>query len=62
MQRIGDNYWNLSTSEIDGFFMKMNYKGCILLECLTGAEDKVDAIKEKNLVWKGFIVDAQKKL
>jgi hypothetical protein len=62
LQRIGDNYWNLSTSEIDGFFMKMNYKGCILLECLTGAEDKVDAIKEKNLVWKGFIVDAQKKL
>ena len=62
MQRNGDNYWKLSTSEIDGFFMKMNYKDCILLECLTDAEDKVDAIKEKNLVWKGFIVDAQKKL
>jgi hypothetical protein len=42
--------------------MKMNYKGCFLLECLTGAEDKVDAIKEKNLVWKDLIVDAQKKL
>jgi hypothetical protein len=42
--------------------MKMNYKACILLECLTEAEDKVDAIKEKNLVWKDLIVDAQKKL
>jgi len=62
LQRNGDNYWKLSTSEIDGFFMKMNCKGCILLECLIDAEDKVDAIKEKNLVWKGFIVDAQKKL
>jgi len=60
--RNGDNYWKLSTSEIDGFFMKMNYKDCILLECLTEAEDKVDAIKEKNLVWKDLIVDAQKKL
>jgi hypothetical protein len=28
----------------------------------TDAEDKVDAIKEKNLVWKDLIVDAQKKL
>ncbi len=41
---------NFPQQKLMDLFMKMNYKDCILLECLTDGEDKVNAIKEKNLV------------
>ncbi len=43
-------------------FVKMDYKGWILLECRTDPADKVAALKEQKAVWKKMIADAQSRL
>lgn len=42
-------------------FVKMDYKGWILLECRTDSDDKIAALKEQREVWGMIIVNAQKK-
>jgi sugar phosphate isomerase/epimerase len=43
-------------------FVKMDYKGWILLECRTDPADKVAALKGQREVWKKMISNAQKKI
>ncbi|MGC9354053.1 MAG: sugar phosphate isomerase/epimerase family protein [Mariniphaga sp.] len=43
-------------------FVKMDYKGWILLECRTDPADKVAALKEQRQVWEEMIANAQAKL
>jgi sugar phosphate isomerase/epimerase len=43
-------------------FVKMDYKGWILLECRTDPADKVAALKEQREVWKQMIKNAQGKM
>lgn len=43
-------------------FVKMDYKGWILLECRTDPADKVTAMIEQREVWKKLISNAQKKI
>ncbi|MGE0019103.1 MAG: sugar phosphate isomerase/epimerase family protein [Draconibacterium sp.] len=43
-------------------FVKMDYKGWILLECRTDPTDKVAALKEQRQVWKEMVAKAQAKL
>ena len=56
------NIGNYPYQQLMDLFVKMDYKGWILLECRTDPADKVAALKEQNLVWKEMIVNAQKKL
>jgi sugar phosphate isomerase/epimerase len=67
--RLGDichvremNVGNYPYQQLMDLFVKMDYKGWILLECRTDPSDKVTALKEQKLVWKEMIVNAQKKL
>jgi sugar phosphate isomerase/epimerase len=43
-------------------FVKMDYKGWILLECRTDPQDKVSALKEQRQVWEEMIANARAKL
>ena len=43
-------------------FVKMDYKGWVLLECRTDPEDKVAALTEQRQVWEEMISKAQAKL
>ncbi len=43
-------------------FVKMDYKGWILLECRTDPEDKVAALKEQRKVWEEMIAKAQERV
>jgi hypothetical protein len=43
-------------------FVKMDYKGWILLECRTNPADKVAAMVEQREVWARMVANAQKKL
>ena len=43
-------------------FVKMDYKGWVLLECRTDPQDKVAALKEQRQVWEEMIASAQAKL
>ncbi|MDO8952272.1 MAG: TIM barrel protein [Draconibacterium sp.] len=56
------NIGNYPYQQLMDLFVKMDYKGWILLECRTDPADKVAALTEQNLVWKEMIVNAQKKL
>lgn len=67
--RLGDichvremNIGNYPYQQLMDMFVKMDYKGWILLECRTDPGDKVAALKEQREVWKGMITNAQKKL
>jgi sugar phosphate isomerase/epimerase len=67
--RLGDichvremNIGNYPYQQLMDMFVKMDYKGWILLECRTDPADKVAALKEQREVWKGMIANAQKKL
>ncbi|SHF26686.1 Sugar phosphate isomerase/epimerase [Mariniphaga anaerophila] len=43
-------------------FVKMDYKGWVLLECRTDPQDKVAALKEQRQVWEDMITKAQAKI
>lgn len=67
--RLGDichvremNIGNYPYQQLMDMFVKMDYKGWILLECRTDPADKVAALKEQREVWRGMITNAQKKL
>lgn len=67
--RIGDithvremNIGNYPYGQLMELFVKMDYKGWILLECRTDPADKVAALKEQRQVWKDMIAKAQSKL
>jgi len=47
--------------ELMDLFVKMDYKGWILLECRTDPEDKVEALKEQRKIWRRMVAEAQKK-
>jgi len=53
---------NYPYRELMDLFVKMDYKGWILLECRTDPEDKVAALKEQKRVWEDMIVNAQAKV
>lgn len=68
-KRIGDithvREMNIGTypyQQLMDLFVKMDYKGWILLECRTNPADKVAALKEQQQVWKEMISKAQAKL
>ena len=68
-ERLGDithvrelNVGNYPYQQLMDLFVKMDYKGWILLECRTNPEDKVAALKEQRQVWKNMIVNAQSRL
>jgi len=68
-KRIGDithvREMNIGTypyQQLMDLFVKMDYKGWILLECRTNPADKVAALKEQQQVWKEMITKAQAKL
>ncbi|MFP4091984.1 MAG: TIM barrel protein [Cyclobacteriaceae bacterium] len=46
--------------ELMNLLVKMNYGGWILLECRTNPEDRLQAIREQDKVWKQMIRKAQK--
>ena len=67
--RIGDithvrelNVGSYPYQQLMDLFVKMDYKGWILLECRTDPADKVAALKEQRQVWKDMITKAQAKL
>ena len=47
--------------ELMDLFVKMDYKGWILLECRTDPPDKVEALKEQKKIWNEMVAKAQKK-
>jgi sugar phosphate isomerase/epimerase len=68
-KRIGDithvremNMGSYPYQQLMDLFVKMDYKGWILLECRTDPADKVAALKEQHQVWKEMIARAQSKL
>jgi len=68
-KRIGDithvremNMGSYPYQQLMDLFVKMDYKGWILLECRTDPADKVAALKEQHQVWKEMIAKAQSKL
>jgi sugar phosphate isomerase/epimerase len=67
--RLGDtthvrelNIGNYPYQQLMDLFVKMDYKGWILLECRTDPTDKVAALKEQRQVWKEMIAKSQAKL
>ena len=67
--RLGDithvremNIGNYPYQQLMDMFVKMDYKGWILLECRTDPTDKVAALKEQRQVWKDMVARAQAKL
>jgi sugar phosphate isomerase/epimerase len=67
--RLGDishvremNIGNYPYQQLMDMFVKMDYKGWILLECRTDPADKVAALKEQREVWKKMINIAQNKM
>jgi sugar phosphate isomerase/epimerase len=67
--RLGDichvremNIGNYPYQQLLDLFVKIDYKGWILLECRTDPADKVVALKEQREVWKQMIINAQKKM
>ncbi len=55
------NIGNYPYQELMDLFVKMDYKGWILLECRTDPEDKVAALKEQRKVWEQMIAKAQER-
>ena len=45
--------------QLMSMFVKMDYKGWILLECRTDPADKVAALKEQRAVWEEMMTNAQ---
>ncbi len=67
--RLGDtthvrelNIGNYPYQQLMDLFVKMDYKGWILLECRTDPTDKVAALKEQRQVWKEMIAKSQAEL
>lgn len=67
--RLGDithvremNIGNYPYQQLMDMFVKMDYKGWILLECRTEPTDKVAALKEQRQVWKEMVAKAQTRL
>lgn len=56
------NIGNYPYQQLMDLFVKMNYKGWILLECRTDPADKVAAMKEQKEVWEKMISNAQGKM
>lgn len=67
--RLGDichvremNIGSYPYQQLMDMFVKIDYKGWILLECRTDPADKVAALKEQREVWKKMINNAQNKM
>ncbi|MEZ5039562.1 MAG: TIM barrel protein [Saprospiraceae bacterium] len=65
--RLGDtvhirelNVGEYPYQDLMGLFVKIDYKGWILLECRTEPEDKVMAMKEQRKIWKQMVKKAQR--
>ncbi len=56
------NIGNYPYQQLMDLFVKIDYKGWILLECRTDPADKVSALKEQREVWKKMISNAQGKI
>jgi sugar phosphate isomerase/epimerase len=56
------NIGNYPYQQLMELFVKMDYKGWILLECRTDPADKVAALIEQREVWKKMISNAQGKM
>ncbi len=56
------NIGNYPYQQLMDLFVKIDYKGWILLECRTDPADKVAALKEQREVWKKMISNAKKKI
>ncbi len=56
------NIGNYPYQQLMDLFVKIDYKGWILLECRTEPADKVAALKEQREVWKKMISNAQGKI
>jgi hydroxypyruvate isomerase len=56
------NIGNYPYQQLMDMFVKMDYKGWILLECRTDPADKIAALKEQRKVWKDMVIKAQQKL
>jgi hypothetical protein len=65
-ERLGDtvhvrelNMDDYPYQDLMNLFVKMNYKGWILLECRTDPADKVKALIEQREVWEQMVANAQ---
>lgn len=56
------NIGNYPYQQLMDLFVKMDYKGYILLECRTNPADKLAAMLEQREVWTRMIANARKKL
>lgn len=56
------NVGNYPYQQLMDLFVKMDYRGWILLECRTDPKDKVAALTEQHEVWQKMIVKAQSKM
>jgi hypothetical protein len=43
-------------------FVGIDYEGWMLLECSSNPDDKVAALIEQRLLWKGMIANARSKM